>query len=211
MPASARGCAACASSGEKILSPGLSPTALHATHLFVKPRNSSLLTTAAVPLLLLAAVVSFAFMLSAGCSGIERAAQDVQYMTGGGATTQPSAALQAGRVAVELASGAHPAVAGVVSVIALLSGAVAGVAGHFNGKRKATKQYTPVLEEVLSDIERFRDPHTPWTDATRKLLETLGYGQAAAVEPKPQPADDRQDLQELVSRLVREQQNRVIL
>ena len=126
-----------------------------------------------VSLLLVASLV-------VGCSAIQKAAQDVQYVTspnGAGATTQPSAALEAARTVVQVASAANPAIAEIASLVALLSGAIAGIAGHFTGKRIARKQADTVIAEIIADIAAFKEPGVPWTDKTRKLLEDLGYGE----------------------------------
>lgn len=134
-------------------------------------------------LFLVATCLAFA---GGGCSAdqVERAAQDVHYVAGGAApagepSTQPSAGHQTIRAAVQAASVFSPAVGEIAGVVALLSGAVAGIAGHFNGKRSGRKQAHTVIAEIVDDVAAFKDPAGQWTDKTRKLLEDLGYAEAA--------------------------------
>lgn len=135
-------------------------------------------------LILFALAAGFAF---AGCTAaqVEQAARDVHYVAGGEpapageATTQPSAGHQAARAAVQVGSAVNPAVSQIAGIVALLSGAVAGAAGHFNGRRSGRRQAHTVIAEIVQDIKAFKDPDVPWTDATRRLLEDLGYTDAA--------------------------------
>jgi hypothetical protein len=116
-----------------------------------------------------------------GCAAVERFAQSVQHVAGGQPTTQPTPAENALRGIGQAASAASPAVGGILNIVALAAAAVAGVAGHFNGKRSERKNAHTVIAEIVGDVAAFKEPGTPWTDKTKKLLTSLGYEEHANV------------------------------
>lgn len=133
-------------------------------------------------------IVSIFYFL-VGCAALEQGSRAVGFAAGGparveDATTQPSAAaaLETTRGLVQTISALSPAVGQIAGLVALVAGAVGGIAGHFNGKRTQRKQAHTIVAEIVQDVAAFKDPTTPWTEDTRKLLETLGYTEAAAVE-----------------------------
>jgi hypothetical protein len=125
-----------------------------------------------------------------GCAGVQHAAEDVRYVAGGAPpssqpTSQPSTeqtALDVARGTVGIAGAVMPPVKEIASIVALLAGAVAGIAGHLNGKRSGAKQTQTVVSEIIDDVAAFKQPNLPWTDATRKLLDDLGYGEEVTAQ-----------------------------
>lgn len=123
-----------------------------------------------------------------GCSAeqIQHTAENVRYVAGGpkptDATTQPSAgqtALDVAHDAVISASNANPAFGALASLVALIAGGVAGIAGNARGKKVATKQAKGVISEIVDDVKAYNQPAVPWSAATKRLLEDLGYVEAA--------------------------------
>ncbi len=127
--------------------------------------------------LLLASIAAIALV---GCAALERAADDVHYITTANATptTQPGAMVEAAREVVQGAAQSNPTIGLIVGLVSLVSGVVAGAAG---GKKSAKRQAHTVIAEIVGDIRAYNQPNTPWTEATRKLLIDLGYEDEARV------------------------------
>lgn len=136
--------------------------------------------------LLLSLLFGVSTIAVVGCSAeqIQHTAENVRYVAGGPkptgseATTQPTA-LDVAHDAVVSASNANPAFGALASLVALIAGGVAGIAGNARGKKVATKQAHTVISEIVDDVKSYNQPAVPWTTATKRLLEDLGYVEAA--------------------------------
>jgi hypothetical protein len=127
--------------------------------------------------------------------GVERGAKEIHYITTPAATqptTQPvggamkSAATAAAHEFVRVAAQSNPAINGIVLLASLLSGAVAGVAGHFAGKRRGVNLVSGAVSEIATEAANWHNPAQPWTSTTEKLLLSLGHT-AVALLPPAQP------------------------
>jgi hypothetical protein len=131
-----------------------------------------------------------ALALHYGCSVAqrERAADDVGYVFGGAsASTQPSShqvLLDAARGAATITKTVYPPAGLVFAGVAAIA-ALFGSAGHTVGKRTTFKQMGSVIGEFADDVVAFKEPHVPWSSATREVLLQLGRDDVAHPDSYP--------------------------
>jgi ammonia channel protein AmtB len=142
------------------------------------------------------AVIGLAFLIltgigiNAGCEQVQHIADDVRYVTGGPPASQPTthpttqqareqAILDTARGVVGGAAVVYPPIGQIVGLVSVLAGAVAGVAGHFNGKRVQSNRNVGIVTEILGEVAAYKNPAEPWSATTEKFItDVAGFVEA---------------------------------